>query len=137
MDTQIKSLENTLNKARQNLSNQTGSVAATLKTFATDVDRISTSMLYEGDKILGITTNFEYSNDGWEDYLGTRIGNSRVSAEDAWNALYAERGKIRVYTESGATITDTDKALQEISSAYTAMRMMTTRMNTMLQNSVV
>lgn len=137
MDTQVKSLENTLNKARQNLSNQTGSVAATLKTFATDVDRISTSMLYEGDKILGITTNFEYSNDGWEDYLGTRIGDSRVSAEDAWNALYAERGKIRVYTESGATITDTDKALQEISSAYTAMRMMTTRMNTMLQNSVV
>jgi len=48
-------------------------------------------MLYEGDKILGITTNFEYANNGWEPYLGTRVGNSMSLAEDDWNTLYAIR----------------------------------------------
>lgn len=137
LDTQIKSLENTLNKATQNLSNQTGSVAATLKTYATDLDRITTSMLYEWDRILGISTNFEYANDGWENYLWTRIGNSKAAAEDAWNALYAVRGKIRTYTESGAKITDTDTAIEDIARTYLASRMMVTNMNTMLHNSVV
>ena len=46
------------------------------KTYLSDAERIMTQMLYEGDKILGITTNFEYSNDSWEAYLGTRVGDS-------------------------------------------------------------
>lgn len=43
------------------------------KTYLSDCERIMTSMLYDGDKILGITTNFEYANDSWEPYLGTRV----------------------------------------------------------------
>jgi len=137
VDTQIKSLENTLNKAKQNLANQTGSINTTLRTFATDLDRISTAMLYEWDRILGISTNFEYANDGWEDYLWTRIGNSKSTAEDSWNKLYSERGKIRAYLETVDNNTDTDTIMADITRAYLAARTMVTSMNTMLHNSVV
>jgi hypothetical protein len=50
-----------------------------------------TQMLYEGDKILGITTNFEYSNDAWEPYLGIRMGDTRAIANNEWNKTYSLR----------------------------------------------
>jgi hypothetical protein len=43
------------------------------KNYLSDIERQLTQMLYSGDKILGITTNFEYSNDPWEAYLGSRV----------------------------------------------------------------
>ena len=50
-----------------------------------------TQMLYEADKILGITTNFQYANDSWEPYLGTRVGNSKSLADNEWGSTYALR----------------------------------------------
>lgn len=137
LDTNILSLENTLEQARQKLWNQNTWLGNTFETFAHDFDRVSTAMLYEGDKILGITTNFEYANNGWEPYLGTRVGNSMSLAEDDWNTLYAIRGKIRAYTETGATITDINKAIDDLKNAYLSARNFAKSMNYMLQNSVV
>jgi len=31
-------------------------------------------MLYNGDTILGMTSTYQYKNDGWEAYLGAYIG---------------------------------------------------------------
>lgn len=137
LDTQIRSLQNTLKQAKQNLGNQTQSIESVLKNYITDLDRISTSMLFEWDRILGITTNFEYANDGWESYLGTRIGNAKSEAENKWNELYSKRWKIRTYIQSWVTISDIDLALTEATDMYIATRALVTSMNTMLQNSVV
>ena len=137
MDTSIQTLETNLAKARQNLNNQNSSLESSFVTFANDFDRISTSMLYEGDKILGITTNFEYANDNWEPYLGARIGDSQKTAKDKWDALYELRGKIRQYTDTGSTIKDVSEAIKNLTDAYNGARLYATAMNTMLQNSVV
>lgn len=61
------------------------------KTYLSDTERIMTQMLYEADKILGITTNFQYANDSWEPYLGTRVGNSKSLADNEWGSTYALR----------------------------------------------
>lgn len=137
VDTSILSLQNTIAQAKQNLNNQTSSLGVTFETFAHDFDRVATSMLYEGDKILGITTNFEYANDGWEPYLGTRVGDSRALATNEWNKVYTLRWKIRVYTETGATIADINTAREDLSNAYLGTRGFAKAMNYMLQNSVV
>lgn len=137
LDTNILSLENTLEQARQKLGNQTSSLGVSFETFAHDFDRVSTAMLYEGDKILGITTNFEYSNDGWEAYLGTRVGDSRALATNDWNSLYTVRWKIRAYTETGTTITDISMAINDLKNAYLSARNFAKSMNYMLQNSVI
>ncbi len=137
LDTNILSLENTIEQARQKLWNQNSSLSVTFETFAHDFDRVSTAMLYEGDKILGITTNFEYANDGWEPYLGTRVGNSISLAENDWNTLYMVRWKIRTYTETWATITDINTAINDLKNSYLSARNFAKSMNYMLQNSVV
>lgn len=137
LDMSIRTLELNIEKAKQNLSNQTSWLGATFSTFANDFDRISTSMLFEWDRILGMTTNFEYANDGWEPYLWARAGSSQKESEDAWNQLYATRGIIRRYTETGATITDMTKVIEELRLAYIDARMLATRMNTMFENSIV
>ncbi|NRH21475.1 HlyD family efflux transporter periplasmic adaptor subunit [Candidatus Gracilibacteria bacterium] len=137
LDTNILSLENTLEQARQKLGNQTSSLGVTFETFAHDFDRVSTAMLYEGDKILGITTNFEYANNGWEPYLGTRVGNSQSLANNDWNTLYTLRGKIRSYTETGSTITDINAAINDLKNSYIGARNFAKSMNYMLQNSVI
>lgn len=69
------------------------------KSYISDVDRLMTQLLFEGDKILGITTANEYANDGWENYLGVRNGNSYADAKSEWDRMYAVRGTIRARIE--------------------------------------
>ena len=98
-----------------------------------------TQMLYEGDKILGITTNFEYSNDSWEAYLGTRVGDSMSLAINEWNATYSMRGDLRARIEKSKTINITNpiEDFELISKSYEQGRKLADAMLYMLQNSVV
>jgi multidrug efflux pump subunit AcrA (membrane-fusion protein) len=137
MDINILSLKNTLEKAKQNLGNETSTLSKTFATLAHDFDRVTSSMLYEWDKILGLTTNFDYTNDSWEDYLWTRTGNLKVDADNKWGNLYWSRGKIRSYIDSGATIPDINRAVTDLKEAYNNARLFATSMNHMFQNSVV
>ncbi len=109
------------------------------KTYLSDCERIMTSMLYDWDKILGITTNFEYANDGWEPYLGTRVGDSRALANNEWNTTYTIRGELRARIEKTKTInlTNPTEDFELISKSYGQSRKFADAMLYMLQNSVV
>ncbi len=109
------------------------------KTYLSDAERIMTSMLYEADKILGITTNFEYANDAWEPYLGTRVGDSRALANNEWNTTYSIRWDLRAKIEKSKTINLTDPIadFDTISKSYDQSRKLADAMLYMLQNSVV
>ncbi len=87
----VKNLEIELQKAENSLSNQTDSLDANYHVHLSGFLKLADSMLYEADKSLGMTVNFEYANDGWENYLGSHQGDSKKLAEDAWNALYTLR----------------------------------------------
>ena len=137
VDLSITVLENTIAKAKQDLDNKTIGLQGNFDSFAQDFDRISTSMLYEWDKILGITTNFESQAKWWEPYLGARVGTSQADAENKWNTLYALRGKIRAYTETWALAWNIETKIQDLKEAYLAWRAYSSAMNHMLQNSIV
>lgn len=109
------------------------------KTYLSDAERIMTSMLYEADKILGITTNFEYANDSWEPYLGTRVWDSRALANNEWNNTYAARGQLRARIEKtkGINIVNPTEDLELVSSNYDQARSLADAMLYMLQNSVI
>jgi hypothetical protein len=109
------------------------------KTYLSDTERLMTQMLYEGDKILGITTNFEYSNDAWEPYLGIRLGDTRAIANNEWNKTYSIRGDIRSRLEKSrsGSVNDWTADLDLITRAYTQSRNYADAMLTMLQNSVI
>ena len=109
------------------------------KTYLGDAERIMTSMLYEADKILGITTNFEFANDAWEPYLGTRVGDSRALANNEWNTTYVVRGDLRAKIEKSKIINITDPVadFDLISKSYDQSRKLADAMLFMLQNSVI
>ncbi len=137
LDNTILSLQNNLEKAKQNLGNQNATLPITFLTLAHDFDRVTSNMLHEWDKILWLTTNFEYTNDAWEAYLGTRLGSAKSEADSKWWVLYAGRGKVRTYFESWATISDINTAISDLRNAYNDARIYASSMNTMLQNSVI
>lgn len=111
----------------------------TYKTYLGDTERIMTSMLYEADKILGISTNFEFTNDVWEPYLGIQGGNSKSMAKNEWDSTYAARGELRARIEKKQTINlDNPIAdLELISHDYEQARKLADAMLYMLQNSLV
>jgi multidrug resistance efflux pump len=109
------------------------------KTYLSDAERIMTSMLYEGDKILGLTTNFEYANDSWEPYLWTRVGDSRALANNEWNTTYSLRWTLRARIEKTNTInlSNPTEDFALITKSYEQTRKFADAMLYMLQNSVV
>lgn len=109
------------------------------KTYLSDAERIMTSMLYEWDKILGLTTNFEYANDSWEPYLWTRVGDSRALANNEWNTTYSLRWELRARIEKTKTInlSNPTEDFALISKSYEQTRKFADAMLYMLQNSVV
>ena len=109
------------------------------KTYFTDAERIMTQMLYEADKILGITTNFEFANDAWEPYLGTRVGDSRALANNEWNTTYSIRWDLRAKIEKSKIINITDPVadFDLISKSYDQSRKLADAMLYTLQNSVI
>ncbi len=112
---------------------------ANYATYLWDLDRSMTSMLYEGDKILGISPDFDTATDSWDPYLGVKIGDSRALAVNAWNKTYAARGLIRAKIEKWAKFDplkpNDDLALT--SSGYEALRKYADAMVYMIQNNVV
>ncbi|PID83791.1 hypothetical protein CSB09_04365 [Candidatus Gracilibacteria bacterium] len=109
------------------------------QTYLKGIEQQMTQYLHEGDKILGITENYERKNDSWEDYLGIHSGDGRKVAIDEWNALYKERGVIRKIISEGKSLEtgDIDKKILDLEKGYKALRTYTQSMITMIQNNLV
>jgi multidrug resistance efflux pump len=111
----------------------------TYKSYLSDIERNLTQMLYSGDKILGISTNFEYANDSWEPYLGVRVWDSKALATIEWNKAYGVRGLIRARTEKSDTLNSLDPLsdLELVGSGYAQTRKYVDAMLYMIQNNLV
>ncbi len=133
----VKNLEIELQKAENSLSNQTDSLDANYHVHLSGFLKLADSMLYEADKSLGMTVNFEYANDGWENYLGSHQGDSKKLAEDAWNALYTLRGEMRTKTNIAITSANAKTEYDRLARAYAATENLGTAQSTMLENTVV
>ena len=107
--------------------------------YLLDIEKNMTQMLYEGDKILGITTAFEYANDGWEPYLGTRVWNSKATASNDWNKTWGMRGTIREKIEKWThlDITNPIKDLDLVATWITQTRIYADSMIFMIQNDTI
>ncbi len=109
------------------------------KTYITDTDRLMTQLMFEADKILGITSANEYANDGWESYLWVHNGTTYSDAKKSWNRVYAIRGTIRAKMEknpylSSETLTSD---LELVGSGYTELQKFSDAMILMIENNVV
>lgn len=125
----------TVNSNEKTLDTYNGSYAS----YLADLDRNMTQLLFEWDKILGISPDFDSATDWWDPYLWVRIGDSRSLAVNAWNNLYTSRWLIRAKIEKWAKF-DAKTAtwdLDLLSTSYTTLRKYVDAMIYMLQNNVV
>lgn len=111
----------------------------TFRTYLADAEKNMTALLYDGDKILGITTNYEYANDAWEPYLGQRAGDTRALAINSWNKTYAARGELRARIEKSKMIdiANLQSDFDLISKSYAQTREFADAMLYMIQNNVI
>ncbi len=109
------------------------------RTYISGLDALMTNFLYEWDRILGITTNFEYVNDAWEPYLGIRIGNAYADAKNEWNKTYSSRWEIRAKKEKGwnLSISTIQSDLDIMTNGYIRLQMYVDATILMIQNNVV
>lgn len=103
-----------------------------------NLEATMTQYLYSADQILGKTENFRYQNDAWEYYLGWN-GNGTKDAEDAWDTLYATRGKIRNRLDDksifGQNNSEADFAI--LDDGYEKTRKLVDEMLIMIQNNEI
>ncbi len=135
----IKQLKNELIKNEKTLSDTVNDLDQTYNLQLNNLINLANASLHEWDKILGMTTNFEYSNDGWEDYLGTRAGSSRSDAENTWNKLYTTIGELKSIKEKKIILgsENTNLYIPILQKAYIDLRLYHEKMVFMLENSVV
>jgi multidrug resistance efflux pump len=109
------------------------------RNYLSDAEKNMTSLLYDGDKILGITTNYEYANDAWEPYLGARAWDTRALAIGEWNRLYTARGELRARLEKNKSIdiSNPQADFDLVTKSYNQTRVFADAMLYMIQNNVV
>ncbi len=124
-----------VNSNQKTLETYNGSYAS----YLADLDRSITQLLFEWDKILGISPDFDSASDTWDPYLWVRIGDSRSLAVNAWNNVYAARGLVRAKIEKWSKFDPKTATgdLQLLSDSFTTLRKYVDAMLYMLQNNVV
>lgn len=107
------------------------------RSYISDLDRLMTQVLFDGDKILGISDYFKYPS--WESYLGVRNGTSFADARNEWNALYSVRWIIRAKKEKWSNLEgkSVNEDLELVGSGYAALQKYTDAMIFMIQNNVI
>ncbi len=80
----IEKLQLDLEKANQDYENTITNLDANFHLYANEVDKTVTAMLYDGDKILGISEYWEHNNDVYEPLLGTQLGNIKNDSDNNW-----------------------------------------------------
>lgn len=82
------------------------------RNYLVAIDGMATQYLYDADLILGMTSENQYRNNSFENYLGVANGVGRSKSEDEWNKTYAMRGEIRKLLDANKNFTDGDTNAQ-------------------------
>ena len=109
------------------------------KSYLAGLEALMNTYLYEWDKIMGMTSAFQYTVDGWKPYLGAKVGNLYSQASNEWNNTYSSRADIRTKKDAGSAISalsiDTDLSL--ITNGYHRLQVYLDNMVSMIQNDAV
>ena len=133
----LEKLRLDIEKANLDQTNITKNLDANFHLYANDIDKIVTAMIYDGDKILGISEYWRYNNDVYEWLLGTRVWNGKLDADNGWNTLYAAVAELRSLKDTTMNPENIETSADTLSKVYTASRNFNSAMISMLQNSLV
>lgn len=140
VDATINQLKNELLKNEKSLTDTTGNIHQKYILELNNFINLANISLYEGDKILGITSAFENTNTTWENYLGMRAWTSRTTSEDSWHKLTESVNTLRKIKDDTKIVITADNATKYIEIlewAYSQLRNYHENMVFMLENSTL
>jgi multidrug resistance efflux pump len=110
---------------------------ATYKTYLADIDRNLDQVIYESDRILGLSSNNEYINDWFESQLGARVGNLKYTSDNSYGRALAQLGQIRAQKLKTLTPESAKADIENIELGYTLLQKHLDDMIYMIQNNVI
>ena len=107
------------------------------KNYLADIDKNLDQVIFESDRILGLSSNNEYTNDGFESLLGARVWNLKYLSDNSYGRALAQLGQIRAQ-KLKTIIPETAKSdIENIELAYTLLQKHLDDMIYMIQNNVI
>jgi hypothetical protein len=110
---------------------------ATYKTYLADIDRNMDQVIYESDRILGLSSNNEYTNDNFESQLGARVGNLKYLSDNSYGRALAQLGQIRAQKLKTLTPETAKADIENIELGYKLLEKHLDDMIYMIQNNVI
>lgn len=110
---------------------------ATYKTYLADIDKNLDQVIYESDRILGLSSNNEYINDNFESQLGARVGNLKYTSDNSYGRALAQLGQIRAQKLKPITPETAKADIENIELGYTLLQKHLDDMIYMIQNNVI
>ncbi len=107
------------------------------KNYLADVDKNLDQVIFESDRILGLSSNNEYTNDGFESLLGARVGNLKYLSDNSYGRALAQLGQIRAQKLKSITPETAKSDIENIELAYTLLQKHLDDMIYMIQNNVI
>ena len=107
------------------------------KNYLADVDKNLDQVIFESDRILGLSSNNEYTNDGFESLLGARVGNLKYLSDNSYGRALAQLGQIRAQKLKLITPETAKSDIENIELAYTLLQKHLDDMIYMIQNNVI
>lgn len=124
------SLVNTNQKTIDNLD-------ASYQVYLADLTKNMDQILFESDKILGLSSATEYANDNWEPYLGARRGDLKAISDQSYAKAWQKLAEFRSGTARTMTPENANTLITELESGHALLKAHLEDMITMLQNNVI
>ncbi len=110
---------------------------ASYKTYLADIDKNLDQVVFESDRILGLSSNNEYINDGFESQLGARVGNLKYTSDNSYGRALAQLGQIRAQKLKTLTPETAKSDIENIELGYSLLQKHLDDMIYMIQNNVI
>ncbi|MBP6981515.1 HlyD family efflux transporter periplasmic adaptor subunit [Candidatus Gracilibacteria bacterium] len=110
---------------------------STYQVFLADMEKNMDQILFESDKILGVSPQFEHTNDIFEAYLGAQRGNLKSASLNSYATALSQLGEVRSLRGKSLTPENANEYIKKLEDDYNIIRAHVDDMVLMIQNNVI
>ncbi len=110
---------------------------STYQVFLADMEKNMDQILFESDKILGVSPQFEHTNDIFEAYLGAQRWNLKSASLNSYATALSQLGEVRSLRGKSLTPENANEYIKKLEDDYNIIRAHVDDMVLMIQNNVI
>lgn len=110
---------------------------ASYQVFLADMEKNMDQILFESDKILGVSPQFEHTNDIFEAYLGAQRGTLKSESLNSYGTALSQLGEVRSLRGKSLTPENANEYIKKLEDDYRLIRSHVDDMVLMIQNNII